>query len=400
MIKTKKMLAFLLAMLLTCGCALAADDTVTIDKDEYERLQKYEKLEEILNVIDDAYLWEYDVNDLLEGAAQGMIGALGDEYSYYYTASDVADAEENYAGEYGGLGIEVFANANDTTITIRRVFYGSPAQEGGLRQNDKIIAVNGQETNAYDLNDAVSQMRGEVGGEVTLTILRENEVFDVTLARAIVETQIIDSEILEDNIGYIRIHYFEGNLDTQFAKTVEEFQAAGVQGLVIDLRDNGGGYVELATALAGTFIDDDVIFSCEDKYGRRITYYADPGAWDVPIVLIMNQYSASASEILAGALRDGAGAELVGTVSFGKGIMQSVYTFEDGQSGMQTTSDYWYTPGGVCVHGEGLEPDVEAELPEDALDENYNLIREKDAQFQTAVEEVKKMMAEEAKEAA
>ena len=121
MIKTKKMLAFLLAMLLTCGCALAADNTVTIDKDEYERLQKYEKLEEILNVIDDAYLWEYDVNDLLDGAARGMIGALGDEYSYYYTASDVADAEENYAGEYGGLGIEVFANANDTTITIRRV---------------------------------------------------------------------------------------------------------------------------------------------------------------------------------------------------------------------------------------------------------------------------------------
>lgn len=398
--KLKKILAGLLAATLLFGFALAANETVTIDKEEYERLQKYEKLEEILAVIDDAYLWEYDEAELLEGAAQGMIGALGDQYSYYYTAADVSDAEESYAGEYGGLGIEVFANANDTTITIRRVFYGSPAQEGGLRPNDKIIAVNGEEMTAYDLNDAVAVMRGEVGGEVTLTILRESELFDVTLERAIVETQIIDAEILEGNIGYIRIHYFEGNLDTQFADTVEAFQEAGVEGVVIDLRDNGGGYVELAVSLADVFIDDDVIFSSKDKYGRKISYYAEKGKWDVPVALIMNQYSASASEILAGALRDSADAELVGTKSFGKGIMQAVYTFEDGLSGMQTTSEYWYTPGGVCVHGEGLEPDVAVEMPEDALDENYNIIREKDAQLQTAVEEVKKMMSAEAENAA
>ena len=279
------------------------------------------------------------------------------------------------------------------------MFYGSPAQEGGLRPNDKIIAVNGEDLTAYDLNKAVSIMRGEVGGEVTLTILRESEVFDVTLTRAIVETQIIDSEVLDGNIGYIRVHYFEGNLDTQFQNTVEEFQKTGVKGLVFDLRDNGGGYVDLATTVADIFIDDDVIFSSKDKYGRKLAYYADPGAWDIPVVLILNKYSASASEILAGALRDSAGAELVGTVSFGKGIMQSVYTFSDGESGMQTTSEYWYTPGGECIHGKGLKPDVEVELPEDALDENFNIIREKDTQLQAAVAEIEKMLAGETADA-
>lgn len=397
MLKMKKLLALALALTLVACCALA--EKVSVDKDEYASLRKYEKLEEILQVIDEAYLWDYDENALLEGAAQGMIGALGDQYSYYYTAADVTDAEESYTGQYGGLGIEVFSNANDLTITIRRVFYGSPAQEGGLRPNDKIIAVNGEDLTAYDLNKAVSIMRGEVGGEVTLTILRESEVFDVTLARAIVETQIIDSEVLDGNIGYIRVHYFEGNLDTQFQNTVEEFQKSGVKGLVIDLRDNGGGYVDLATAVADIFIDDDVIFSSKDKYGRKLAYYADPGAWDIPVVLILNKYSASASEILAGALRDSAGAELVGTVSFGKGIMQSVYTFSDGESGMQTTSEYWYTPGGECIHGEGLKPDVEVELPEDALDENFNIIREKDTQLQAAVAEIEKMLAGETADA-
>ena len=397
MLKMKKLLALVLALTMVSCCALA--EKVIVDKDEYESLQKYEKLEEILQVIDAAYLWDYDVDELLEGAAQGMIGALGDQYSYYYTAADVTDAEESYTGQYGGLGIEVFSNANDLTITIRRVFYGSPAQEGGLRPNDKIIAVNGEDLTAYDLNKAVSIMRGEVGGEVTLTILRESEVFDVTLTRAIVETQIIDSEVLDGNIGYIRVHYFEGNLDTQFQNTVEEFQKTGVKGLVIDLRDNGGGYVDLATTVADIFIDDDVIFSSKDKYGRKLAYYADPGAWDIPVVLILNKYSASASEILAGALRDSAGAELVGTVSFGKGIMQSVYTFSDGESGMQTTSEYWYTPGGECIHGEGLKPDVEVELPEDALDENFNIIREKDTQLQAAVAEIEKMLAGETADA-
>lgn len=386
MMKAKRLLACLLALLMLAGSALAEEETVTISKEEYDSLQKYAKLDEVLQVIDRNFLWEYDVDGLVEGAAQGMIGALGDDYSYYYTADDVADSEESISGEYGGLGVEVFANANDLTITIRRVFFGSPAQESGLRANDKILGVNGEEVTAYELNKAVSMMRGEVGGEVTLTILREGELFETTVTRAIVQTQIIDSEILPDGTGYIRIHYFEGNLDQQFHDAVADFQTQGVPALVIDLRDNQGGYVELANAVADEFVDDALVMSCEDKYGRKLSYYASKGGWKVPVAVLMNQYSASAAEILAAALHDSAGAVLVGTTSFGKGIMQAIFTFSDGQSGMQTTSDYWYTPSGECIHGVGLTPDVEVELAEDAIDENYNFVREKDNQLQAALD--------------
>lgn len=393
----KKLFACLLALSLLCGVCFAQEEeeTVTISKEEYESLMKYQHLEEVLAVIDEQYLWEYDVDELLEGAAQGMIGALGDDYSYYYTAADVEDTEEAISGEYGGLGIEVFANANDLTITVRRVFYGSPAQECGMRANDKIIAINDEEVTAYDLDYAVSQMRGEVGGEVKLMILRDGEIFETTAVRAIVQTQIIDSEILENNIGYIRVHYFEGNLDQQFAEAVETFQQEGVEALVIDLRDNSGGFVELATAVANLFVDDGAILSSEDKYGRRLTYYAEEGGWEIPIAVLMNKYSASASEILAAALRDECGAILVGTQSFGKGIMQAVYTFPDGLSGMQTTSEYWYTPAGECIHGEGLTPDIAVELGEDSLDENYNIIREKDSQLNAAIEALLEKLTQE-----
>ena len=351
-------------------------------------------MEEILQIIDSAYLWDYDIDTLLEGAAQGMVGALGDDYSYYYTADDVADTETSISGEYGGLGIEVFANANDLTITVHRVFYGSPAQEGGVRPNDKIIAINGEEVTAYDLNYAVSQMRGEPGGEVTLTLLRENELFDVTLTRAVVETQIIDSEILPEGIGYIRIYYFEGNLAEQFQTAVDNFMHEGVKALIIDLRDNTGGYVEAATAVADVFVDGGAIYSCEDKYGRRLTYYAQEGGWEIPLAVLQNGASASASEIVAAALRDNCGALLVGDTSFGKGIMQAVFTFPDGQSGMQMTSEYWYTPNGTCIHGEGLAPDVAVSLDEDAIDENFNIIREKDNQLQAAIDALSEQLAQ------
>ena len=391
--KIQKWFACLLAFVLLFSVALA-EDTVSVDREVYERLQKYERLEEILQIIDSAYLWDYDIDTLLEGAAQGMVGALGDDYSYYYTADDVADTETSISGEYGGLGIEVFANANDLTITVHRVFYGSPAQEGGVRPNDKIIAINGEEVTAYDLNYAVSQMRGEPGGEVTLTLLRENELFDVTLTRAVVETQIIDSEILPEGIGYIRIYYFEGNLAEQFQTAVDNFMHEGVKALIIDLRDNTGGYVEAATAVADVFVDGGAIYSCEDKYGRRLTYYAQEGGWEIPLAVLQNGASASASEIVAAALRDNCGALLVGDTSFGKGIMQAVFTFPDGQSGMQMTSEYWYTPNGTCIHGEGLAPDVAVSLNEDAIDENFNIIREKDNQLQAAIDALSEQLAQ------
>ncbi len=390
MIYAKRLIAFLTTMMLLLGggtVGFAANDTVTISQEEYALLEKYKRLEEILEVIDSHYLWDYDVDKMLEGAAQGMLGALSDDYTYYYTPDKMDQENEAVTGEYGGLGIEVFANMKDQLITIRRVFHNSPAQHAGLRMNDKIIQVNGEDMTAFDINKAVSIMRGEVGGEVELTILRDTEAITVKCNRAIITTEILSYETLENNLGYIRIHYFEGKATEQFATVMEQFRQQGVKGLVLDLRDNPGGFVNLAVDIADMFVAEVPIMGTEDKYGRILTTYGKRGAFDIPVVVLINKYSASAAEILSAALSENGVAKLVGEKSFGKGIMQLVYPFNAGDgAGMQLTSDYWLTPKGNKIHEQGITPDVEVALPEDAMDDNFNVIPEKDTQLQAAVE--------------
>lgn len=390
-----RMLALALACLLPAAVSLAEEDTVTISVEEYERLQKYQRLEEALSLIETQYLWEYDENVLLEGAMQGLLGALGDDYTFYYTPADMSEETESVTGEYAGLGIEVFANPNDLTITIKRVFYGGPAQQAGLRPSDKIVQVNGQDVTAYELNDAVSIMRGDPGTEVTLTILRGTESFEVTCERAIVETEIMDYRMVGDDIAYLRLYYFEGNALEQLDNSIAYFQEQGVRALVLDLRENPGGFMDMAVDIADRFLDDALVLSTEDKYGRRIEFYAEDGCWDVPIAVLIDEYTASSAEILAAALRDNGAAKLVGTTSFGKGIVQTVYTFAEDGAGMQLTSQYWLTPNDACIHEVGLEPDVEVMLAEDAIDENFQFVPENDNQLQAAVELLEATLAEE-----
>ncbi len=391
----KRILAVIAVLMLLTTSACAANEKVTVTAEEYALIQKYKRLEEIRNMVAHSFLWEYDEDKLMEYAAQGMLGALGDDYSYYYTPAQMEGEQTMVTGEYGGIGFEVYANPSDLTITIRRVFYGSPAQQAGLHVGDKIMQVNGEDMTAYDLNKAVSIMRGEVGGEVKLTILRDKELFEVTCYRAIVQTETISSEVLDDNIGYVRIHYFEGALTSQFAAAVEKFKEQGVQGLIIDLRDNPGGLVNLAVDIADVFLDDEIVVaSTEDKYGRSLSYYAKPGAWDIPVVVLMNEHSASASEILAVALMETGVAKSVGVKTFGKGIMQTVYTFYEDGAGLQLTTDYWKSPEGNNIHEVGITPDYVVEMPEDALDDNFTIIRDKDTQLQKAVEVLTEMMGE------
>lgn len=379
-----------LALLLACfflASGAFSEGQVTVSEEEYALLQKYKRLEDIMTVIDERFLFEYDKDALMEGAALGMLASLGDNYSFYYTAAAMESEEEAFTGEYGGLGIEVFSNPNDMTITIRRVFYGGPAQQAGVRDGDKIIAVNGEEMTAFDVNRAVSIMRGEIGEKVTLTILREGEpeLLEIECERAIVQTEIITSELLDGGIGYLRFHYFEGNATNQFMAVKKEFEEKGVKGVILDLRDNPGGFIDLAIDIAGVFLDDALVTTTEDRYGRTVDIYTDKGRWDIPLVVLINGYSASSSEILAAALHDHGVAKLVGEKSFGKGIVQSVYPFQDDRTGMQLTTDYWLTPNGEKIHEIGIEPDVVVELAEDAVDDNFMLIKEKDNQLQAAV---------------
>jgi len=391
--RMKVLLAVALACLTTVSCAAAKDNTYIVTQEEYALLQKYKRLEEIMEAVDRAYLWEYDKGALLDGAAQGMLGALGDPYAYYATPEKMGDEQEMITGEYVGLGFEVFPNAVDNTITIRRVFHGGPAQKAGILPGDKILSVNGEEMTAYDLNKAVSIMRGEVGGEVTLVIWRETEAFEVTCVRAVVQTETLECELLEKDIGYIRLYQFEGGATQQFGEAIGSLREQGARSLVLDLRGNPGGLLNLAVEIANYFIDDQLVVSTKDKYGRTLSFYAEEGAWEVPVVVLMNQHTASASEILAMALKDYDVAKTVGTKSYGKGIAQTMIPFFPDGAGVQFTTDYWLSPKGECIHEIGVTPDYEVELAEDVMDENFDYIREKDNQLQKAVEIIREMLA-------
>lgn len=380
----------LAVMLCVAGSAMASQ-TYTISEEEYNLLQMYKRLEEIKMIIDAEFLWEYDEERLLEGAAQGMLGVLGDDYTYYTLPADADSEAEVITGTYCGIGVAVFAASNDNLITIHRVFPGGPAKKAGLQVGDKIIAIDGTEFSGFELNDAVAIMRGEQGGEVKLLVLRGEEILEFVCVRDFVETEILTSEVLEENIGYIRVYEFEGNAIPQFAAVIQDFLVKDIQGLVIDLRGNPGGLVHLALQMADVFIEDGQLMATEDKHGRVLPDYAIKGAWNLPIVVLVDAQSASCSEIFAAALRENGVATIVGTQTFGKGIVQTVHTFDDG-AGVHITSGYWLTPEGNKIHKEGITPDVVVELEEDSLDENYEIIREKDTQLQKALEIIKEKL--------
>lgn len=393
---TKRAIVLILALFVSCTGIALAGQTYTITEEEYKLLQMYRKLEEIKMVIDAEFLFEYDEEKLLGGAAQGMLGVLGDDYTYYYTPERMDKEQEDISGEYCGIGVEVQVAASDMTIMIRRVFRGGSAQKVGIREGDKILSVNGEEVSAYDLSKAVSMMRGEEGGQVDLIILRDKEILEFTCIRSFVETEILSSEILQDGIGYIRIYNFGGNAIAQLSAIVQDFINKDIKGVILDLRENPGGFVELAVQIANVFIDDGIIMTTEDKYGRTVSSYARGTAWDVELVCLVDEHSASSAEILAAALQENGVATLVGTQTLGKGIYQTVHQFYDGGGdGMQITSGYWLTPNGERIHKIGITPDVEVELPEDARDENFEIIREKDTQFQKALEIIKEKIQQE-----
>lgn len=363
------------------------DETVTITKEEYERLLKYEKLDVLLELAETYYYEDVDVDAMLEMAAVGLIAGLDDVYSVYYTAEDMEEFNEETEGEYAGIGCQLLADPSDELITVTRVFKGSPAEEAGVRAGDKIVYVDDVYYSAYEMDEAVSVMRGEPGGTVKVTVMRNLETIDFDITRRIIQINYVEYEILEGNIGYVMVYDFLGDAVEGFAEAIEAFKAADVSGMIIDLRNNGGGLLDASIEMADMILPEGVVVSLKDKTGYTEEYSIDNEYYDVPMVVLINEYSASASEILCGAIRDYGAATLVGAKSFGKGVVQSVLEFPDG-SGVKLTTAQYFTPSGEYIHGVGIEPDVEVELDEDAvtLYGINNLPHEEDAQLQKAIE--------------
>lgn len=376
------MLTLALALCLLCGCAylplsgmedmlseknnaLVADngDTVTISREQYEKYQQFDKLLEIMDIVGENYYQDVETDDLMEGAAQGLLYGVGDPYTFYYTAEDFAEMWEEDEGEYAGIGIQISASYLTNICTVSRVFDNGPAHEAGVLKGDILYKVEDMYVDAYNLQDAVDIMRGIPGTDVNVVFLRGGEELSFTLTRAKISVNRVESTMLEDGIGYIYLYDFAGDCAVKFEAALNDLVAGGAKGIIIDLRDNPGGWTTDAESIADLFMDKGVIYYLEYRDGQREYAYSKNGKTDVQLVVLMNQYSASSSEILCGALKDRAGATVVGVQSYGKGIVQAVVGLSD-QSGMQVTIAQYFTPNGNKVHQVGITPDVEVQLPE------------------------------------
>ena len=368
----------MLSVLLT-GCALLPTtitetaqapvtdgETVTISVEEYERLQSYAELEELRQIVDLYYYQEPDQQAMLDGAAMGLLYGLEDPYTFYYTPEDFAAMWEDDEGEYAGIGIQIMADYSTGLCTISRVFLDSPALEVGMRKGDILTKVEDLDVVATNLQEAVDIMRGEVGKPVKVTVLRGDQLLDFVVNRAVVHVNWVNSCMLEGDVGYISLYEFSGDCAPTFEIQLDNLMAQGAKSLVIDLRDNPGGWVDDAQKLADLFLPKGNLASLKYRDGTTEYYTTttDGKENDIPIVVLINEYSASASEILSGALQDLGRATIVGTQSYGKGVVQDVLPVGSRGAGMQVTVAQYFTPNGNEVHKVGITPDVIAEMPE------------------------------------
>ncbi|MGN0745606.1 MAG: S41 family peptidase [Aristaeellaceae bacterium] len=339
-------------------------DTVILTREDYERYQQFDTLLELMDIVDSNFYEDADVTAMLDGAAQGLLSALGDPYTFYYTPEDYASMWEDDEGEYAGVGMQISASYVTGICTISRVFDNGPAKEAGVHKGDILYQVEDLYVDAYNLQDAVDIMRGTPGTDVVVKFLRDGEELTFTMTRAQISVNRIDSMMLTDDIGYIFLYEFAGDCAIRFEAALNSLLEQGAKGLIIDLRDNPGGWVDDAESIGDLFLDKGTLCYLEYKDGQREYYRTRDGKTDIPLVVLVNENSASSSEILTGALQDRADATVVGVQSYGKGIVQVVVPVGDDGAGMQLTVAQYFTPNGNAVHKIGITPDVEVELPE------------------------------------
>ena len=372
----KLMCLTLMVSLLLTGCALlpttisdlatGMDDTVTISRAEYDRLQRYAELDEIWQIVEQYYYQEPDTQAMLDGAEMGLLYGLGDPYTYYYTPDQYAQLWADDEGEYAGIGIQIMGDYTTGLCTISRVFLDSPALDAGLRKGDVLTRVEDIDVVTTTLQDAVNIMRGEPGTSVNVQVQRGDQLMDFVVQRAVVHVNWVNSCMLEGDVGYISLYEFSGDCSPSFAVHLDNLMSQGAKALVIDLRDNPGGWVDDAQKVADMFLEEGNVASLVYRDGTTELYTTTTDGKEnpIPLVVLVNEYSASASEILAGALQDRGRATIVGTQTFGKGVVQYVLPVGTRGAGMQLTVAQYYTPNGNEVHKVGITPDIEATLPE------------------------------------
>lgn len=364
---------------------------VTISQEEYDRLSRFSKMDLILQYVEDWYYEEPDVDALIENATRGLLYGLEDPYTFYYSEAEWTEMQEDDEGVYAGIGIQMLANLNDLSVTITRVFKDTPAERAGVRKGDVLVRVEDLEVTAYTMQNAVNIMRGTVDEIVEIEVKRGSEYVVFQIPRAVIHVNRVEYTMLDDQVGYIVLYEFAGESEKEVAAAFEDLKAKGAKSLIMDLRDNGGGWVQSAVDIADLFLDESLLIYSEDRYGTREELKTKDGSDDIPLVFLVNENSASSSEILSGGLHDVGRATLVGVQTYGKGVIQAVIPLDDDKDGFQMTYQQYFLPSGEKVHKVGITPDVIVELPEEMANEMFELGDMSDPQLQKAWETAKDM---------
>ena len=364
------------------------------DKDEVD-IKNIQAFNRVKNLLDRNYYEPVDFNEALSMATKGLSYGLGDPYTTYYTPEEMKQFLESTSGNYVGVGVSVHMDEN-YLLTVADVFAGSPAKESGIKKNDKIVKVDNEDvTPIKDADLIVKKIRGVPGTKVRITVFRPElkDYIDFELERREINISYISSQMLENNIGYIYIKQFDDDIAKDFDQHLNSLIAQGAKGLVIDLRDDPGGDYGQVIKIADRIVPKGLIVYTEDRNNRKSEEYSDARELNMPLSVIINGYSASASEILAACIQDYGKGVLVGTKSFGKGLVQAVDVNFPNGGGFKYTISRYFTPSGKCIHGEGVMPDVEVELDEKYKSTSIEDIpHEKDPQLKIAVEEVMKKL--------
>ena len=346
-------------------------------------------LEKYRNIIDKYYLGDIDDEKLKEGAIKGYIEGLGDPYTEYISKDDMETYLEDTVGNFVGIGIYMVKDENTNTIKVLAPIEGSPAEKAGVLPGDTIVSIDGTQYSGDQMSVAANKIKGEEGSTVKLQILRDNQTLDFEIKRENIKVNPVDGKVLENNIGYIQFSSFDEGTAEDFKAKYEELKNQGINSLIIDLRNNGGGIVDEALQIANYILDKDsvVLYEVDKNNKEDVKKTTDDPIINVPIILLTNENTASASEILAGALKDAGKAKIVGTKTYGKGVIQQVMTLKDG-SGLKITTEKYLTPNRSEINKRGIEPDEKVELP-DSLKNQLVIDEKEDTQLQKAIEMLK-----------
>ncbi len=358
------------------------NDFTLIKTEDFETINgvysKYAKLEMLYNYLNERYYKEIDQGDMMTSIYKGLFASPGDPYTSYLTLEEYEDLMVTATGDFYGIGVTM--EVIDNEIVVVSTMDGSPAQLADIKTGDVIVSVDGVAYGGEKFSEAASAMRGELNTSVTVSYRRDGVVTDVKLIRKKITTQSVYSEMLEGNIGYIRITSFELATAEDFEKELRNMEVSGVSGLVIDLRNNGGGIVDSGVAIADMLLPEGTIVYLEDRKGERVYENSDADCTSVPYVLLVNGGTASTSEILAAAVKDNKGGIIVGTNTFGKGIVQSIEKLSDNSGALRITVQQYFSPDGNVIHEKGVQPDYEVILTEES---------ETDVQLEKAIELLK-----------